>query len=157
MKCKFTVIYPLPNADPLAGARTARIVDIKEFHEARDLADANNGKVYPQLPGGLRDPIYPKPEAIMDWGEFNFALCLASRVEKLPPEPMFHYEVRYGDYNLGGYEWNTEYSGTDREKALEVYNRAKFWMGMAKMCIEVRGRKEPRKEEVDWDNYWFEP
>jgi len=157
MKCKFTVVYPLPNADPLAEARTARIVDIKEFHEARNLADMNNGKVYPQLPGGLCDPIYPEPEVFLDWGEFNFAMCLAARVVKLPPEPMFNYVVRCGDYNIGGYEWNTEYSGTDRGKALEAYKRAKSWMGMADVSIKVLGRKEPRKEEEEeWDDDWFD-
>ena len=136
---------------------SARFVDIPKFHEARNLADLYNGKVYPQLPGGLRDPIYPRPEPLLDWGEFNFGLCLAARIEKLPPEPMFNYVVHCGDYNLGGYEWNTEYSGTDRKKALEAYKRAKAWMGMADMSIKVRGRKEPHKEEEDWDNYWFEP
>lgn len=67
-------------------------------------------------------------------------------------ESMFKYVVVCGDYNLGGYEYNETYSGTDRNKAIAAYKEAKDWMGMVDVTITVLGRENSKTQKKHiWD------
>ena len=142
----------------MLNSKTLWIELIDEFCDARTIAEKLGGTVFLQHPEhGITDAIWPKEMPIFTWTDMDECLLHAAGIKKFPPEPMFNYVVRCGDYGMDGYEWSTEYAGTDREKALEGYKQAKAWMGMAEVSIEVLGRKERKEEEEEeWDNDWFD-
>lgn len=129
------------------------IENIDKFSDARELAENLHGTVFLQHPSfGITDAIWPKQMPVFTWSDMNDCLLYLARLKKYPPKPMFHYTVWCGDYNLGGLNWDSEYTGTNRNEALNAIKRAKAWMGMSKVCINVLGRKEKyEEEEIEWD------
>lgn len=148
---KFAVGY-------MSGEKELWVRNIRKFYLAKQFAEMVGGTVFIQHPEhNITDAIWPKQMQIFTWTDLNECFMHLARLKKDPPQPMFHYTVWCGDYGLGGLNWDSEYTGTNRDAALNAIKRAKSWMGMSKVCIDVLGRKEKHEEEeVEWDDDWID-